>query len=295
MTDNTQPEAGSTHIIRYALELGLLWVDGDGRDKVREALDALDTLEAQLEAIGAGGVSGPLMGQPQAMPDLPALTERGAKAWTGVDAQALREGRWYMVTHDGVATLCEDRRDAEKEAKDADMAWPHSGPHRAVQLVEASTAGFTAADMATASAQGFRDGVASVAANAREPVYQARYQKGFWQDSSRERYEYLQNPENTCAEDWETRILYTHPPTAQAEGWRPISTAPKDGALIVLGARNGVWLGKYLPVYQSGYRPENPWSSMLLNHDHMAERYTRPTHWMPLPPPPTSAEGVEHG
>jgi hypothetical protein len=87
----------------------------------------------------------------------------------------------------------------------------------------------------------------------------------------------------------------TAPPTAQAEGWRPIETAPKDGALIVLGARNGVWLGKYVPVYQSGYRPENPWSSMLLNHDHMAERYTQPTHWMPLPPPPTSAEGVEHG
>ena len=151
MTDRTHPDSGratgAAHIIRYALELGLLWIAGDGRDKVREALDALDTLEAQLEAIGAGGVSGPLVG---------------------------------------------------------------------------------------------------IAA----------------------------------------------PPTAQAEGWRPISTAPKDGALIVLGARNGVWLGKYLPVYQSGYRPENPWSSMLLNHDHMAERYTRPTHWMPLPPPPTSAEGV---
>ena len=71
-------------------------------------------LEAQLEAIGAGGVSGPLIGQPQAMPDLSALTERGAKAWAGVDAQGLREG-------------------------------------------------FTAADMATASAQGFRDGVASAA------------------------------------------------------------------------------------------------------------------------------------
>ena len=150
MTDRTQPDVGSTHIIRYALELGLLWVAGGGRGKVREALDALDILEAQLEAIGAGGVSGPLVGR-------------------------------------------------------------------------------------------------------------------------------------------------AAPPTAQAEGWRPISTAPKDGALIVLGARNGVWLGKYLPVYQSGYRPENPWSSMLLNHDHMAERYTRPTHWMPLPPPPTSAEGVEHG
>lgn len=45
-------------------------------------------LEAQLEAIGAGGVNGPLIGQPQAMPDLTALTERGAKAWAGVDAQA---------------------------------------------------------------------------------------------------------------------------------------------------------------------------------------------------------------
>ncbi len=77
-------------------------------------------LEAQLEAIGAGGVSGPLIGQPQAMPDLSQLTERGAKAWAGVDAQGLREG-------------------------------------------------FTAADMATVSAQGFRDGVASVSAGS-EPV-----------------------------------------------------------------------------------------------------------------------------
>ena len=77
----------------------------------RTQQDRITDLEAQLEAIGAGGVSGPLIGQPQAMPDLSQLTERGAKAWAGVDAQGLREG-------------------------------------------------FTAADMATASAQGFRDGVA---------------------------------------------------------------------------------------------------------------------------------------
>ena len=152
MTDRTHPDSGHT------------------TGGIVEMLHArIAELEAQLESIGAGGVSGPLMGQPQAMPDLSALTERGAKAWAGVDAQGLREG-------------------------------------------------FTAADMATASAQGFRDGVASISANAEsEPVYQARYQKGFWQDSSLERCEYLQNPENTCAEDWETRILYTRPPTS-AEG-----------------------------------------------------------------------------
>ena len=55
MTDRTHPEAGSTHIIRYALELGLLWIDGSGRDKVREALDALDMLEAIDAAIAAQG------------------------------------------------------------------------------------------------------------------------------------------------------------------------------------------------------------------------------------------------
>lgn len=81
MTDKTRQDSGSTHIIRYALELGLLWIDGDGRDKVREALDALDTLEAQLEAIGAGGVNGPLMGRT-------APPTAQAEGWTA--EQALR-------------------------------------------------------------------------------------------------------------------------------------------------------------------------------------------------------------
>ena|SRR3990167_2859649 len=69
-------------------------------------------------------------------------------------------GRWYMVNRDGMATLCTDQADAEKEAADAQSVWPHMGPHRAVQLVEAS---FEAADMATASADGFRSAAAELA------------------------------------------------------------------------------------------------------------------------------------
>ena len=115
MTDRTQPEAVADCIFRLR---GLRHVD---RHEVAHAMESMVAriadLEAQLEAIGAGGVSGPLIGQPQAMPDLSQLTERGAKAWAGVDAQGLREG-------------------------------------------------FTAADMATVSAQGFRDGVASLTAQA---------------------------------------------------------------------------------------------------------------------------------
>ena len=46
-------------------------------------------------------------------------------------------GRWYMVNRDGMATLCVGKEDAEQEAADAQMAWPHMGPHRAVQLAPA--------------------------------------------------------------------------------------------------------------------------------------------------------------
>ena len=69
-------------------------------------------------------------------------------------------GRWYMVNKDGMATLCTDRADAEKEAADAQSVWPHMGPYRAVQLVEAS---FEAADMATAAADGYRSAAAELA------------------------------------------------------------------------------------------------------------------------------------
>ena len=85
MTDKTRQDSGSTHIIRYALKLGLLWIDGDGRDKVREALDALDTLEAQLEAIGAGGVSGPLVGRAS-----PPTAQ--AEGWISVDERLPEPG-----------------------------------------------------------------------------------------------------------------------------------------------------------------------------------------------------------
>lgn len=73
---------------------------------------------------------------------------------------AAENWNWYMVNRDGMATLCTDKADAEKEAADAQSVWPHMGPHRAVRLVEAS---FEAADIATAAADGFREGAAEMA------------------------------------------------------------------------------------------------------------------------------------
>jgi hypothetical protein len=56
------------------------WFYEQGVDEVAAELRRqharIAELESELEAIGAGGVSGPLVGQPQAMPDLSQLTER---------------------------------------------------------------------------------------------------------------------------------------------------------------------------------------------------------------------------
>lgn len=267
MTDNTQPEAGSTHIIRYALEMGLLWIDGDGRDKVREALDALDTLETQLEAIGAGGVTGPLIGQPQAMPDLSALTERGAKAWAGVDAQGLREG-------------------------------------------------FTAADMATASAQWFRDGVASLAASAgSEPVagmneygvrgYLAATLKCWHRLTGDEAAELVAMTQRLSG-------LYTHPspPEGMVGGWITLPGAlPEPGTPVLLDIGKkypirAMWAakytvqaadddtdwGEYVEADDMYYAPEGwyEWNECEDNHWRVTET---PRAWMPLPPTNPAGSG----
>ena len=69
--------------------------------------------------------------------------------------------------------------------------------------------------------------------------------------------------------------------------WQPIDTAPKDGRLIIVGHGNGVWVACYDAIFPSGYKPSNPWRSMLLNHDHIRRNHSlEPTHWMPLPKAP---------
>ena len=105
------------------------------------------------------------------------------------------------------------------------------------------------------------------------------------------------------------------PPTAQAEGWRPISTAPKDGTHILLHApacehegapvqartTYGHWCAPSDTPrikYQDGFAPEPEWEDFepfWASWDGGFTEEHPPTHWMPLPPPPTSAEGVEHG
>jgi hypothetical protein len=69
--------------------------------------------------------------------------------------------------------------------------------------------------------------------------------------------------------------------------WKTIETAPKDGTYILVGNRYGAWVATYCDRFQSGFVPQNPWQSVMLNHRHMERRdrpYSlTPSHWMPLP------------
>lgn len=75
--------------------------------------------------------------------------------------------------------------------------------------------------------------------------------------------------------------------------WKPIETAPKDGTYVLVGNVYGVWVATYESTAASGYKFDNPWRSMMLNHRHMERRgrpySTIPSHWMPLPLIPVKA------
>jgi hypothetical protein len=77
--------------------------------------------------------------------------------------------------------------------------------------------------------------------------------------------------------------------------WRDIETAPKDGSYFLVASAAGVWVAHWSPVAASGYRFDDPVRSVMLNHWHISPRsdqYLPPTHWMPLPPPPTTPPAV---
>ena len=258
-----QPEAlRLAEILEGGYSLAWLYERGgyEVSAELRRQQARITELEAQLEAIGAGGVSGPLIGQPQAMPDLSQLTERGAKAWAGVDAQGLREG-------------------------------------------------FTAADIATVSAQGFRDGVASLSANAGEPRNAidrdalidaiAQGLHGTWHCTraweawhvgtmSQDDFEPVDESETPTEIADAVLALLAAPPAAGQARWQPIETAPKDFTTMFDG-----WNGERVCDVQWArpeYAPKDHYAWCYSEYEngygwvnHEAKGLT---HWMPLPAAP---------
>ena len=237
----------------------------------------------------------------------------------------MSDERWYMMARDGRATLCADRADAEHEARNADTAWPAMGPHRAVQLVEA---GFDACDMATASAQGFRDGVASVSAWS-EPVPNNRpsLEEVFRRLSDRAYCNYIEQIGSDVCLGWEHKAAHGKLGEAELKGhtlagemlgrhkafdeaanalrgsdapltypapqegmawWQPIESAPKDGQAILVTDGRDCYCVEWNEEFDWWTVDDNKLGPFRL-------RGSAPTHWVPTPAAPGPADGESNG
>ncbi len=65
--------------------------------------------------------------------------------------------------------------------------------------------------------------------------------------------------------------------------WQDISTAPKDGTPLLGFWQNDEPLNAHGQNYGVCRCVDGDWVSV----DDVDESYNRPTHWMPLPPPPS--------
>lgn len=70
--------------------------------------------------------------------------------------------------------------------------------------------------------------------------------------------------------------------------WQPIETAPKDVSVLCYDGVEGYYEGKLVEVME--FRGVGCASQLAWHwHNKSANRYSRPTHWMPLPDPPRRA------
>ena len=173
---------------------------------------------------------------------------------------------------------------------------------------EALRENYTAADMATASAQGFRDGVASVAASAgSEPVAWGIFDsQGFYEaahdQGSAERFcaHYNKRKGADPLKPYTASPLYTHPspPEGMVGGWMPIETAPKDGTYRLLWEQYstnpfvGCWAFGAWRVSHEHVDAEGGWGGANVVDSISQDRIT---HWMSLPLPPTTSAGSGKG
>jgi transglutaminase-like putative cysteine protease len=76
--------------------------------------------------------------------------------------------------------------------------------------------------------------------------------------------------------------------------WKDIDTAPRDGSIILLGNYGSeprpAYYGRALKAFNACAEPHFPWVFLDATNgiNAMSDDEFGPTHWMPLPAPPSS-------
>ena len=139
---------------------------------------------------------------------------------------------------------------------------------------------FDAADMATAAAQGFRDGVASLSLTAagQEPVAWLYEHKLLGTKQA-----FTTEPPPGLKEKCTPLYAHQSPPEGMT-GWQPIETAPRDGQAILVTDGMDCYCVEWDEEFDWWTVDDNKLGPFRL-------RGSAPTHWMPLPPAPGPADG----
>ena len=289
--------------------------------------------EAGRASLAVSAGSGPLTGQPQEMPDLSALTERGAVAWAGVDAQGLREG---VASAGADCALCGCSGEVFEHSEDCDddLCALNGDMHSCTGTVRQCACKATASPTAVGTTQAYiaamerawlwmenqvdaqskgghatfdlmmlreerdalRAAIDAAASAGSEPVAH------LWQHSETGRTRVVM-PDmvvDACATWLLVGPLYLHPspPEGMVGGWQDIATAPKDGAYLLLWEQYstnpfvGCWAFGSWSVSHEHVDAEGGWDGANVVDSISQDRIT---HWMPLPPPPTSSADSRKG
>ena len=147
---------------------------------------------------------------------------------------------------------------------------------------EALRENYTAADMATAEARGFRDGVASVAANAGSEPVAWRID---WPDEPELGHYFSEAP----TDSGRCQPLYTHPSPPEGAGWRQGVEAA--AAMLSKKADDFAREHGYADMGSLSFGCGSNADAKLDHHSLLCELAEEVRGLIP----PTSAEGVEHG
>jgi hypothetical protein len=83
---------------------------------------------------------------------------------------------------------------------------------------------------------------------------------------------------------WRAMLAASPSPSVTQGGWRPIETAPKDGTQIIVFSTEEADPSPTLAVFLAG---ESDFWLDAYDHSPMTGVVSgKPTHWLPLPPPP---------